>query len=390
MAPLNRRKNLKNTGGKRARNNLKTSFLNNKLRKGVIMGFQEKLGSEDAYKAEFPSTRYQGSKNDISNWIWSILQDYEFDSLVEPFSGTAALGFEAKRHGKKVIVNDILAFNHRIGRSIIENSEVQLTEEDIEFILERHEDIEYPTLIQDEFEDIYFTDEENKWLDKVVTNIRNMEDKYKRAIAFSALGQACLTKRPYNLFHRANLYMRTQDVERSFGNKTTWEKPFPKAFKKYVDEFNRAVFDNERKNESFNKNVFDLEVNGDLVYCDPPYISEKSGGTNYKFYYHFLNGMINYESWKENIDRSVKTKRLEHEKSVWNDKDRIHDAFDRLFEKFQDSIIAVSYNTHGIPSVEELKEIMGRYKENVRVEAKDYQYALSEADDVQEVLIIGE
>lgn len=353
------------------------------------MGFQEKLGSENAFKAEFPSTRYQGSKNDISDWIWSILQDYEFDSFLEPFSGTAAVGFEAKRHGKKTKVNDILEFNHRIGKAIIENSDVQLTEEDLEFILQEHDDIDYPTLIQDEFEDIYFTDEENEWLDMVATNIRNMDNEYKRAIAWAALGQACLTKRPYNLFHRANLYMRTQDVERSFGNKTTWEKPFPKAFKKYVDEFNKAVFDNERKNKSFNKNVFNLETGADLVYCDSPYISKKSGGTDYKFYYHFLNGMINYDTWKENIDRSVKTKRLEYEKSVWNDKDEIHDAFDRLFEKFQDSIIAVSYNTEGIPSVEELKEMMEEYKDDVRVEAKGYQYALSESDDVKEVLIVG-
>jgi hypothetical protein len=52
-------------------------------------------------------------------------------------------------------------------------------------------------------------------------NIGELNNEYKRAIAYSALCQACLAKRPYNLFHRANLYMRTQDVERSFGNKTT-------------------------------------------------------------------------------------------------------------------------------------------------------------------------
>lgn len=353
------------------------------------MAFQERLGSEDAHKVQFPSTRYQGSKNDISDWIWSILQNYDFQSFLEPFSGTAAVGFEAKRHGKETKVNDILAFNHRIGKAIIENSNVQLSDEDIEYILEDHENVEYPTLIQDEFEDIYFTAEENEWLDKVVTNIRNMDNEYKRALAFAALGQACLTKRPYNLFHRANLYMRTQDVERSFGNKTTWEKPFPKAFKQYVEEFNKAVFDNGQQNAAFNKNVFELETQTDLVYCDPPYISKKSGGTDYKFYYHFLDGMINYDSWKENIDRSVKTKRLQYEKSVWNDKNEIHDAFDQLFQKFQDSIIAVSYNTEGIPSVKELKQMLGKYKDDVRVEAKGYQYALSESGDVKEVLIVG-
>lgn len=348
--------------------------------------------SQDKYfDYNFPSTRYQGSKNGIKDWIWGILEEKEFDSFLEPFAGTSVMGYEAKKRGKQTIVNDFLDFNKEVGKAIIENKNQQLSEEDLEFILANHENVQYPTLIQDEFKGKYFTDEENEWLDRVVTNIRKLDNGYKRAIAYSALGQACLMKRPFNLFHRANLDLRTRDVERSFGNKVTWEKPFEETFRKFVDEYNSAVFDNRRENQSHGENVFDLEHGADLVYLDPPYFSQKSGGTNYQYYYHFLNGMINYDEWGERIDRSVKTNRLKHEKSVWNQEDKIYDAFHRLIKKYSNSKIALSYNTQGKPTVEELKEIMGKYKDEVEVRSKNHHYALNKSnEDVEEILILGE
>ncbi|MFB6143731.1 MAG: DNA adenine methylase [Candidatus Nanohaloarchaea archaeon] len=343
------------------------------------------------YNNPFPSTRYQGSKNKIKDWIWSILGDKEFESFLEPFAGTSAIGFEAKKRGKKVIVNDFLDFNKEVGKAIIENSGEVLTEDDLDHILTDHSHIDYPSLIQDEFEGKYFTDEENEWLDRVVTNIRNLDNKYKRAIAFSALGQACLMKRPFNLFHRANLDLRTRDVERNFGNKVTWEKPFEETFLNFVKEYNEAVFNNEQQNKAYGKNVFELDETADLVYLDPPYYSKKSGGTDYQYYYHFLDGMINYENWQEQINRSVKTKRLKHEKSIWNQEDRLYEAFDKLISKYKESTIALSYNTQGKPSVEALAQIMGMYKDKVTVKSKDHQYALNRSNgEIEEVLVIGE
>jgi hypothetical protein len=91
----------------------------------------------------------------------------------------------------------------------------------MDWILTRHPSIAYPTFIQETFRDIYFTEEENAWLDQTITNIHQMTDSYKAALAFFALAQAAIIKRPYNLFHRKNLYVRLAEVERSFGNKTS-------------------------------------------------------------------------------------------------------------------------------------------------------------------------
>lgn len=343
---------------------------------------------EDLYTtsdAKFPKTRYQGSKRKLIDWLWEHISKVEFDSMLDVFGGTGAISHKAKKFNKKVIYNDYLRFNHQIGLAIIENNGTRLTEDDVEFLLQEHDEFEYPTFIQDEFEDLYFTDEENAWLDRMHVNIQKLDNKYKQAIAYAALAQSSLAKRPYNLYHRANLYMRTQDVERSFGNKTTWEKSFSEHFKQNVEEYNGAVFDNGRENSAFNMDVMEWEnpPNTDLVYLDPPYYdrTKQNGATDYQFYYHFLEGFLQYEDWPGMIDHSVKTKRLETEPSPWTDPDRIYDAFEYTFDLFSDRDIILSYNTAGLPTPEELKDMLEQHKNNVEIEAKEHQYVLSTSED---------
>ncbi|NUQ07011.1 MAG: hypothetical protein HUU31_24225 [Anaerolineae bacterium] len=70
----------------------------------------------------------------------------------------------------------------------------------------------------------------------------------------------------YNLFHRANLYMRTAKVERTFGNKVTWDTPFETHFRQFAGEANQAVFDNERENLAIQLDAQETPVGADLVY----------------------------------------------------------------------------------------------------------------------------
>ena len=244
----------------------------------------------------FPPTRYQGSKHKIVKWIDLYTKGIEFDSALDAFGGSGCVAYMFKKNGKRVFYNDSLKFNHRIGLALIENSTVSLEDKDIEFILKKHKGIRYPTFIFDTFHDIYFTDKENKWLDVIIGNISELNNKYKKAIALYALFQSCIIKRPYNLFHRKNLSIRTAEVERSFGNKTTWDTPFEDHFRKFVNQANNAIFDNGKKNKAHHSDVFDLEVKADLVYIDTPYISAQGVGVNYFNFYHFLEGLVLYAS----------------------------------------------------------------------------------------------
>jgi len=329
---------------------------------------------------EFPSTRFQGSKLKIVDWIWEAIKDLKFQTALDAFGGTGSVAYMLKEKGKQATYNDILKFNYYIGVALIENDNVIISNEDIDFLLTKHKETTYPTFVPDTFKDIYYTDDENNWIDMVVTNIRSMDDKYKQALAYFALFQSCIIKRPFNLFHRKNLYLRFAEVKRDFGNKTTWDTPFDVHYRKFVEEANNAL----------NLDVFDLQENFDLIYIDTPYISKKGVGVDYLGFYHFLEGLVNYENWPTMIDYKTKNRKLKSKSSVWIDKNKIYSAFDKLFEKFQDSILVISYRSDGIPSIDELADILRRYKRSIHeIKRKDYKYVLS-TNEIEEVLLIGE
>ena len=74
---------------------------------------------------------------------------------------------------------------------------------------------------------------------------------------------------------------------------------------------------------------------------------------------------------------------------MWSNKNEINAAFDKLFKKFQDSILVISYRADGIPSIEELISILRKYKSKViEVQRKKYKYVLSQ-NHSEEVLLIG-
>ncbi|MBI4296265.1 MAG: DNA adenine methylase [Chloroflexi bacterium] len=327
---------------------------------------------------KFPSTRFQGSKAKLVDWIWDSIKDLNFDTTLDAFGGTGAVAHLLKRNGKQVTYNDSLRFNYLIGLALIENNSHRLSEEDVDWILHRHPEIHYPNTIQSLFSDIYYTDEENAWLDQTVTNIRHITNPYKYALAYFALFQACIIKRPFNLFHRKNLYIRFSNVKRSFGNKTTWDRPFEQWFRHFVAEANQAVFDNGRTNTALNLDPLNIPGTFDLVYIDTPYISSKGVGVDYLHFYHFLEGLTIYDEWPNRIDYAKKHRPLKTTKSEWVDKNRIFDAFRRIFQRYRDSILVVSYRDNGIPSEQELLELLRDYKQDViEVKKMNHKYVLS-------------
>ncbi len=338
----------------------------------------------------FPSTRYQGSKYKYVDWIWNNLKNLQFETALDAFGGTGTVAYRLKKEGKKVDYNDILPFNAVIGKALIENDSVFLDECDVNEILKEMDYDEFPHFVENTFKDIYYTDEENRWIDRVSFKIRNIEDEYKRAMAYFALFQACIIKRPYNLFHRKNLYVRVSDVKRNFGNKTTWDTPFEVHFRRFVDEANNAVFESSSKCLSMNSDALTLKSGYDLIYIDTPYLNEAGVGVDYADFYHFLNGLLNYENWADMIDYSSKNLRLKKSPNVWNDAGKIEIAFDELFRHYSESILAISYRSNGFPSIETLVEKLECLGKRVTVHrSSEMKYVLSNKI-TSEVLVIAE
>lgn len=349
---------------------------------------------------DVPSTRYQGSKRAILPWIFSNLKKLKFETVLDGFGGTGSVSYLFKLMGKKVTFNDILVSNYLTAVALIENDTVILTEEDVNFIIHRN-GFPYPSFIRDTFRNIYYLDKENRWLDTAVYNIKMLSEKYKgnilrkkQAVAYHVLFQSCLSKRPFNLFHRKNLYIRTSSVKRTFGNKTTWEKTFDDLFVTVNKEISRKIFVSHQENRAMRGDVLKVKNSGyDLVYFDPPYarLNEKRP-KDYCSMYHFLEGLVDYENWGTYIDWETSNRRLKNEENKWHEKCLI-DNFDSLFERFRDSIIVVSYGQPGFPSIGAIKKVLKTYKKNVQVVRKEYHYRLNEnrknGRKMYEVLLIG-
>ena len=351
---------------------------------------------------DFPSTRYQGSKRKIIPWLGMHLRDLDFTSALDVFGGTGSVSYLLKRMGKEVTYNDYLRFNHLIGLALIENDETVLTQDEIDHAMISVGDLPHG-LVRTVFQGVYYTDEENLWIDNVVTRIRGLDAEpselaYKQALLYYALFQSCLIKRPFNLFHRRNLYLRLADVKRQFGNKYSWEKSFNERFIAFCIEANKFVFKGARPCRALCYNASDIPAaDYDLIYIDPPYLARKSHNetSDYRKCYHFLEGLCTYDWWRDMIDYSSPNLRLkESVPNDWTDVGRQPLALDALFEKFNKSIIVLSYKKFGVPSIDTLTRMLKRHGKSVRTYSRHYKYALNHQNGTakfnREVTLIAE
>lgn len=345
----------------------------------------------NADQFRYPTTRYSGSKRRVLEFIQEHISGIRFESVLDVFGGTASVSLMLKRHGKRVHYNDLLHFNTFIGRALIENKDTVVSQSEVDSVVRHSGD--HASVISRNFKGMYYLDEENEWLDNVIHNISLVSDPYKHAILMAALFQACLAKRPFNLFHRVNLNIRTRDVERSFGNKTTWERSFEELLRRYVAEYNAAVADNGKPNKVVGgHDAFQCPNGVDLVYLDPPYYAgSRSEGTNYLVFYHFLEGLADYENWelKANAPAANPARRyVAPEIESWSKRSSMYDSFKRVIERFQDNIIVLSYRDHGVPDPETIRLLLSVFKKNVQVHSVPNKYVLSKAQN-NELLFIA-
>lgn len=310
----------------------------------------------------FPGTRYMGSKNKIIVDLWEILKHYEFESFYDAFAGSNVVGYFMKCQGKRVISNDFMAMSYHFSNAIIENNYYTISDFELDFIINNNNTNHF---ISKQFKDLYFSDSDNNFLDKVRFNIDTLDNEYKRSIALSALSRACMKKRPRGIFTFVG--DRYDDGRRDL--KTTLREHFIES----IALLNQAVFDNSKKNRSFNTQTQNLDVESDLVYLDPPYFSPKSDN-DYVRRYHFVEGLV--KNWDGlEIQENTVTKKFKSYNSPFSNKRAAYNEFDMLFKRFQNSILAVSYSSNSLPTKDELTEILKTYKKQVSVFEIDHTYS---------------
>ena len=243
------------------------------------------------------------------------------------------------------------------------------------------------SFISDTFKDLYFTDEENQFLDQIRANIDLLENEFKKSLAISALTRACMKKRPRGIF--TFIGHRYDDGRKDI------RKSLKDHFIDNIYNFNNAVFDNEKNCQANNEMSQELEKTADLVYLDPPYYSPKSDN-DYVRRYHFVEGLAKKWDGLEIQEHTI-TKKFKSYQSPFSKRESAFNAFHSLIEKHKESIIAISYSSNSIPTKEELTNILKEYKSDVIVHEIDHTYSFgnqnhktgNKANKVKEYLFIG-
>lgn len=240
------------------------------------------------------------------------------------------------------------------------------------------------------YKGIFFTDEENAWLDGALQIIFNLKEKDKKKLYLYLVMQASLMKRPFNLFHRANLNLRTaKNINRNFGNMTTWERSFPKTIDKLIIDLLRLSERKQKAKINEPMTVEKLPVGYDLVYLDPPYVKNEVKDTYWKKY-HFLEGIANYPDMHLLIENNLKIKQLRKNKYMdeWEKPALFKDKLFSLIEKHSNSIVVLSYMTNALPHEEELLKFFKKQFKSVKLSRKDFSHALAKKKKT-EILITG-
>jgi adenine-specific DNA-methyltransferase len=344
---------------------------------------------------DFPTTRYQGSKRKIIKPMAAAFGEITFDTALDLFSGSATVSLLLRHLGKKIDANDYMLFNRNVAQLFLTATPSDLSSlnpmTELRELLHQR-DVTHKSTVADRYDGIFFTQEENRQIDNFCQNIAHI-DSFRQLLYVYAVGQSLMKKRPYNLFHRANLGMRTKDVKRSFGNAITWEKSIEEHALKAVNELLSFPFRNElRMSAAHSVHASDLTHLPDvydLVYVDPPYLNSKGLETNYSNFYGFLNGLCSYELFASGNDDYPHKPMLIHDSGWRTELDALKQV-EAIARRWPSSVIFFSYRSDGLPSGESLCEALSVGGRRAKLHSfGEFKYALSRTNTNEELYIVS-
>jgi len=334
----------------------------------------------------YPPIRFMGSKSRLLPWIHTILADFPFQTAADVFAGSGCVGYLFKAMGKQVVSSDFLNLGATLAKALVENPGQSLTAANLQTLLRT--DFDHPRFIEETFKGIFFTPKDLRFLDQVCWNINQLADPYHQALARAALIRSCAKRQPRGVFTISG------DPEHYKDGRRDLRLSLREHFLEQTAVYNEAVFDNGRPNYACHSDVYELQlpIEVDLVYLDPPYVP-RADDNCYMKRYHFLEGLSCYW-YGQTIMPETKVKKIEKPFTPFSYRRTAIDAFDRLFRKFADSILVLSYSSNGFPDLNVLQRLMRKYKPRVEVFERAHRYhfgthqAVKRAQ-VQEYLIIG-
>ena len=325
-------------------------------------------------KTKFPKPQYLGAKFHLLDWITQFIPE-SCHTILDGFGGSQSFAYRVKELGYKVITNDFLLSQAMIGNALIVNKSERLDEENLACLFEPNKNKEKYNLMETQFKDLFFNEEDCKFLDAFRSNVDFYfhGDFNRTALALAIMDRAMTRKVTMGHFAHTKAMEYSSNPDRLKRNPSLGT-PLKNLFLDLVDDYNNAVFDNGYENFSFNTNILELLpiVNDkiDLAYFDPPYCGCHA---DYQSFYHVIETYCRYWKNKEFVN-SIHRYEPKME-SGFDKKLSIKETFDKMFSLSKNiPYWLVSYNDGSYPTEDEMVGLIEQYKK-VTVKKFEYQNA---------------
>lgn len=262
------------------------------------------------------------------------------------FAGTGIVGRTFKTSVKKIISNDVEYYSYVLNKNYIENhreleNKNQLLQELNELPLFDNGFIYKNYCLGGNGERQYFSDDNGKRIDTYRTKIEEWKANGKISDNMYYFLLCSLLECADKVANTASVYgAYLKNLKKS-------------AQKELVLE--PAEYElNNNEHKVFNKDANDLikEIEGDILYLDPPYNTRQYGAN-----YHLLNTIAEYKPFVP----QGKTGLRKYSRSKYCSTNSVKEEFDSLIKNANFKYIFLSYNNEGLMSVENIKSIMSKY-----------------------------
>ncbi len=304
---------------------------------------------------------YIGSKNKLNAFIRHNVEsiagrDLSDKIFCDLFAGTGIVGRNFKTKVKKVISNDFEYYSYVLNKNYIENhsqieagkaliNELQEVQPISGFIFKN-----YSKGGQGERQ--YFSDENARKIDGIRLTIETWKKKGE------------IDDNTY-YFLLASLLESADKVANTASIYGAYLKNLKKSAQKPLN-LEGAYFElNDNTHEVYNtdSNKLIKEIEGDILYLDPPYNARQYGAN-----YHLLNTIALYDEFTPKGKTGLRT----YNKSEYCSRNNAFKAFENLIENAAFQYIFLSYNNEGLMSLEQIEKSMSKYG-SYQLASTDYQ-----------------
>lgn len=294
---------------------------------------------------------YIGSKYSLLPFITTVVEnvvgkDISDKVFCDLFAGTGIVGRSFKPKVRKIISNDIEYYSYVLNRNYIGNNTQIDGQYDLIAELNDLPGIENGFIYKNYCLGSgsgrqYFSDENGRRIDAIRQHVESWKN----------LGM--ITEDVY-FFLLASLIESSDKVANTASVYGAFLKHLKAVAQKRLELHPSLYTLDINYHEVYCQDANNLikDIQGDILYLDPPYNSRQFGAN-----YHLLNTIAEYKSF---IPKG-KTGLREYSRSQYCSKRTVLQSFESLIRDAQFRFIFLSYNNEGLMSLKEIQNVMSRY-----------------------------